>query len=476
MARPTDSMRRLRHNRRPWSPPQSQSAPLEPPPPSPASSQSPDRSARLAPRGAEPRAILHRPSPAPPGRGMGTSCSRHEPRPRSALLRLVDALMLAPHARKPPSSSSAVRHRRSASPPQSATSVSTHTPPRAGPSTRRRPRPLHDAPMDKYVASAAVADYAAVSTQNSAFRKRMEDECVAIPRFRAFQGDAAHSAFFGVYDGHGGDFCSKFAAQHFHQRLAARLADHHGARRFEAACSGSSSNSADTSSSSLDICADAADTGRSEYDSLSSQDVARCYAEAFAELDAELEQFDESAASGSTAVACLIRRLHGRTSVHVANVGDSRAVLFADGRTTRLSVDHKATNEDEVRRIRALNGIIFNKRVAGSISVTRALGQADEKRFITSAPHVASVEVDPLNSRDAFLLLVSDGVSDVFSDEQLTAFVRERLETQHSALAACTQLLDEAKQRGSMDNMTAVLVRFGDAPPAAANASKAASS
>ncbi|RLN85189.1 hypothetical protein BBJ28_00015823 [Nothophytophthora sp. Chile5] len=327
-----------------------------------------------------------------------------------------------------------------------------HSPSRGSPvhSPSRKPRSV-----DQFLPSPIVKDYAAVSTQNSQFRKYMEDECVAIPKYKAFPADPATSSFFGVYDGHGGDFCAKYAAKYFHERLAETLEVRYRAKRRRASGSESSNSNRSnvTSTSSMDGCSDV------EPDVLSDADIESCYAEAFAALDKELEDFEESSESGSTAVTCLIRKFNGRTSFHIANVGDSRAIFCSDGETSRLSVDHKATNEDEVKRIRALNGIIVNKRVAGSISVTRALGQADEKQFITSAPHMESVE---LSSDNAFLVLVSDGVTDVFSDEEITEFVVRRLAEGEKAITIGKLLLDEAKTQGAMDNMTAVIICFGE--------------
>ncbi|KAI9999308.1 hypothetical protein PInf_004133 [Phytophthora infestans] len=284
----------------------------------------------------------------------------------------------------------------------------------------------------------------------------MEDECVAIPKYTAFPDDPAVSSFFGVYDGHGGDFCAKYAAKYFHQKLAELMQDKYSAKRrrsSDAESTSSSNRSNVTSTSSMDDCSDV------EADVLSNAEIESCYAQAFSSLDKELEDFDESSESGSTAVTCLIRKYNGRTTFHMANVGDSRAIFYCDGQTSRLSVDHKATNVDEIKRIRALNGIIVNKRVAGSISVTRALGQADEKKFITSAPHIASLEIA---SDDAFLVLVSDGVTDVFCDEELTEFVSKRLAQGEKSITIGKMLLDEAKAQGSMDNMTAVIICFGE--------------
>lgn len=68
--------------------------------------------------------------------------------------------------------------------------------------------------------SPILRDYATVSTQNSPFRNYMEDMCVAILKFNAFPNDPASCSFFGVYDGHGNDFCAKYAAKYSHQILA----------------------------------------------------------------------------------------------------------------------------------------------------------------------------------------------------------------------------------------------------------------
>jgi protein phosphatase PTC1 len=303
---------------------------------------------------------------------------------------------------------------------------------------------------DKYKPSAVVKDYAAVSTQNSKFRKHMEDECVVIPKFKAYHGDPAKSSFFAVYDGHGGSFCARYAAKNFHTRLSTSMAGRIGSKLRES----------DPSNGRPSALTSSGSTACSEGDDLLSvEDIESCYAEACSALDQELAGYDESAACGSTAVTCLIRNFNGRTSFHIANIGDSRAILFANGATSRLTVEHKATNEDEAKRIRARHGIILNKRVGGVISVTRAFGQSDEKEFITADPHTQSGEVQ---SNDSFLVLASDGVTDVFTDDEITEFVAERLARGEKSITICKSLLDEAKSQGAMDNMTAVLICFSD--------------
>ena len=204
-----------------------------------------------------------------------------------------------------------------------------------------------------------------------------------------------------------------------------------------------------TSSSSVDM----------EGDVVSPSDIRDSFERAYASIDAKLVQDEEAATCGSTAVTCMIRKYQGDTWYHVANVGDSRAILYSNGVTRRLSVDHKAASEEEATRIRAAKGIIFNKRVGGVVSVARALGQADEKEFIISTPHSVSGIVETM---DSFIVLSSDGVSDVFTDEEVSEFVHNRLLKGDRSVAICKSLLEASKSRGAVDNMTVVIICLAD--------------
>lgn len=301
-----------------------------------------------------------------------------------------------------------------------------------------------------YQPSATIRDYAAVATQNSKFRKYMEDECVVIPNFSIDENDTALNSFFAVFDGHGGNFCSRYAASHMHNTFSAILSEVFQRKwKQENGKMDAARTSDATSSSSLDM----------EADLLTPCDIRDSFARAYASIDAKLVQDEEAATCGSTAVTCMIRKYQGETWYHVANVGDSRAILYSNGVTRRLSVDHKATFEEEAARIRAANGIIFNKRVGGVVSVSRALGQADEKAFIISTPHSVSGIVE---TTDSFMVLSSDGVSDVFTDEEVSEFVHNRLEKGARSVSICKSLLEASKSRGAVDNMTVVIICLAD--------------
>lgn len=110
-----------------------------------------------------------------------------------------------------------------------------------------------------------------------------------------------------------------------------------------------------------------------------------------------------------------------------ANVGDARAILCRNGKAIDLSVDHKASREDEQERIKKQGGYIVFGRVLGRLAVTRAFGDFDcknievpndeqvkeIKNFVLIEPEIRVLNIDP--AKDDFLMLASDGLFDRFS-------------------------------------------------------------
>ena len=56
---------------------------------------------------------------------------------------------------------------------------------------------------------------------------------------------------------------------------------------------------------------------------------------------------------GSTSCTAIVRREINHNVLYVANIGDTRAVLSKNGQAERLSKDHKATDPDEIDRVKS---------------------------------------------------------------------------------------------------------------------------
>lgn len=80
-----------------------------------------------------------------------------------------------------------------------------------------------------------------------------------------------------------------------------------------------------------------------------------------------------------------------------------------NGKSFRLSRDHKPSDDDEAKRIVESGGFIGrSNRVNGVLSVSRALGDHMFKPYVSPVPHITATRV---NSEDLFIILACDGVS-----------------------------------------------------------------
>ncbi|KAK8358114.1 hypothetical protein V6Z12_A05G459100 [Gossypium hirsutum] len=214
--------------------------------------------------------------------------------------------------------------------------------------------------------------------------------------------------FYGVYDGHGGSRVAEECKERLHKLLVEEIVEE-----------GSGSG---------------IDWGRT---------MERC----FEKMDEEVNKgrmADEMV--GSTALVAVV----GKGNVVVANCGDSRAVLSRGGVAMPLSFDHKPDRPDELERV-------------------EAAGDQYLKPFVICKPEVTVREV---TNGDEFLILASDGLWDVVSNEVACRVVRRCLNgqirsktadalNQNGASEAAAVLVELAMSRGSKDNISVIVVELG---------------
>ncbi|KAG2260174.1 hypothetical protein Bca4012_097126 [Brassica carinata] len=125
-------------------------------------------------------------------------------------------------------------------------------------------------------------------------------------------------------------------------------------------------------------------------------------------------------AVGSTAVVSVITP----EKIIVANCGDSRAVLCRNGKPVPLSTDHKPDRPDELDRIQEAGGRVIywdGPRVLGVLATSRAIGDNYLKPYVSSEPEVT---VTDRTEEDEFMILASDGLWDVVTNEAACATVQ----------------------------------------------------
>ena len=280
---------------------------------------------------------------------------------------------------------------------------------------------------------------------NQKHRSSMEDRSVVCNPLAPGGG-----VFLGVFDGHGGADAADFAATHIQQNFANELK-------------------------------------KAEHESLT---IAEVLTNTYHETDSQMKDIYEWRMweCGCTAVTAYVHvDSQGKRLLHVANTGDSRAVLCrnmisrsgsAYSNIEALTEDHKPSDPEELARIQAAGGDVDRGRVMGVLAVSRALGDFRWKEYVVSTPEVRTTELG--SSDEGFILLACDGVFDVFTNEQAVSIIqnsyRECVQAAARSLGVqslsveqksnvdmniatvlAKNLVERAIQEGSRDNITCLV-------------------
>ncbi|XP_023247445.1 uncharacterized protein LOC106644544 isoform X2 [Copidosoma floridanum] len=244
-------------------------------------------------------------------------------------------------------------------------------------------------------------------------RRKMEDRSVVLHDLHTMFSikDEAVVNYYAVFDGHGGPEAAVYCASHLHQYLV-----------------------------------------ESPFYPADPENALR---DAFRTTDSRFTENHSDSNGGSTAVCAL---LYNRT-LYVAWAGDSQAALIREGTGIELTNPHKPQRADEKKRITDLGGQVIHYgtwRVNGILSVSRALGDAKHKPYVSDEPEIVKIELD--GTEDA-LIIACDGFWES-ADESIAAalfynFISSR-DCNYSSVSST--LVGWARQNHSTDNISVIVV------------------
>ncbi|KAM0944099.1 putative protein-serine/threonine phosphatase [Dioscorea sansibarensis] len=321
-------------------------------------------------------------------------------------------------------------------------------------------------------------------------RSEMEDAVVVVPRFfdipmRMPPADlVVHGIspdlislpghFFGVYDGHGGAQVANYCRERVHVALVEEL------RNIGASIGGTSGDDWQKRWEKAlvncflkvdgEVCEEVIRGAAAGGTSHVSGDISIGPGSG----SAGMSELVDPDTVGSTAMVAVICFSH----IIIANCGDSRAVLCRGKQPVALSSDHKPNRKDEYARIQAEGGeVTLSKgyRVFGLLPVSRSIGHRSLKPWIIPDPEIMVVQ---RAREDECLILASDGLWDVMTNEEACDAAREQIllwydksaviatpapiqkgkEADTAAQAAAHYLSKLAIEKGSMDNITVIVV------------------
>lgn len=166
---------------------------------------------------------------------------------------------------------------------------------------------------------------------------------------------------------------------------------------------------------------------------------------------------------GSTATVALITDNADNKMLHLAWVGDSRAVIEKNGTVDFATIDHKPDNPIEKSRIEKAGGKVYHQGVArvNGLAISRSIGDKESKQGtanqIIAIPDYKAYQ---LTQDNHFMILASDGLWDVIDNEKTVAMVHNALQKKLPLDSIAKSLQDEAIKQGSEDNITICIIEF----------------
>jgi len=206
---------------------------------------------------------------------------------------------------------------------------------------------------------------------------------------------------------------------------------------------------------------------------------------ALIQCDKDLDEDQEDENTGATAICVYIEG----NNMYVANLGDSRAVLYRDGTAKPLSFDHKVTDKLEKDHIISLGGAVCpddpslppeepptcfcakcwwhcmenatflqgaQRLWPGGLQVARAIGDFRSKPMCTNDSDLFQYK---LEDKDAFIVIACDGVWDVVKNETACNVVNK---DKGDPEKSCKRLAEYAFEHGSTDNISVLIVKLGE--------------
>ena len=250
--------------------------------------------------------------------------------------------------------------------------------------------------------------------------------------------------FFGIYDGHGGNGCSTYLKNNLHKNIS-----EFSAKGLKTAIEITENNFLETKA-----------------------------------VDAELNLLDTS---GSCGVMLLLKN---RKCI-VANVGDSRLVIFKNKKVIFSTKDHKPNTYIEKSRIESAGGTVYQTtaiipiyqngklieipwRVCpGGLSVSRTFGDIESKDelfggkegVVVAMPDISEFE---LNEEYNFIVIGCDGIFDVLSNGEIIDCIKIVLKLNEGKNRKINELcgdfanmiIKSALAKESFDNVSCIVILF----------------
>ena len=260
-------------------------------------------------------------------------------------------------------------------------------------------------------------EYSYKEDQNKNYKETMEDKGKSILNFNEKQ----NNILFALFDGHGGDFVSKYLQEYFDKYFKKNLTN------------------------------------------LTQNEIEKSFKKTFLEIDNSIK--DKSINVGSTGTILLITQDNNKKIIYGANIGDTRCTLFNEKNIERLTFEHRVEDSKEKERIINSGGILKEGRVNGTLMLSRVFGDFELKKVgVKCDPYLFKKEINS-DIKNQFLILASDGIWDIIDEWEIKHYISDICSEnegtgQSITKLICDKLVNESMHAGGWDNISVFTIKL----------------
>ena len=164
--------------------------------------------------------------------------------------------------------------------------------------------------------------------------------------------------------------------------------------------------------------------------------------------------------NGSTCLLNLMYKFENKIYMNVVNLGDSRmTIVNSKGISQSVTKDHKPDDSVEKSRLEKMGGEIYKDSEGvyriGDLSLSRAFGDGDNAPYISQKPDIFYKAITP---ETKYIIMACDGLWDVIESEDIGGVINQIYKKKPNLDNLAVELASKALELGSTDNVSVIVI------------------
>lgn len=246
-------------------------------------------------------------------------------------------------------------------------------------------------------------------------RDSNEDRHNIILNINGEKQDMNNINFFGIYDGHGGSYVSKY--------LETNIPSYYTNKKFSYPFDENYHN------------------------------------QVFQIIQNQLLKSTFGYSNGSTCLLNIMYKYENQIHMNIVNLGDSRlTIVYMNGESKQVTMDHKPDDPNEKSRLEKMGGEVYKDSESvfriGDLSLSRAFGDGDNAPYISQKPDIF---LKKITKQTKYIVMACDGLWDIIKSENLGKIINDIIKIKNPDNIA-VELANYALEQGSSDNISVIVI------------------